>query len=46
MLGAHVSVKTISDILGHASMESTFIYTKVDVGALRSASLSIAEVLS
>ncbi len=45
MLGAHVSVKTISDILGHASMESTFIYTKVDVAALRSASLSIAEVL-
>jgi len=46
MLGAHVSIKTIGDILGHTSTESTFIYTKVDVGALRSASLSIAEVLS
>ena len=45
MLGAHVSVKTISDILGHTSTQSTFIYTKVDVAALRSASLSIAEVL-
>jgi integrase len=45
MLGAHVSIKTIGDILGHTSTESTFIYTKVDVGALRSASLSIAEVL-
>ena len=45
MLAAHVSVKTIGDILGHASTESTFIYTKVDVAALRSASLSIAEVL-
>jgi integrase len=46
LLGAHVSTKTIGDILGHTSTESTFIYTKVDVGALRSASLSIAEVLS
>ncbi len=46
MLGAHVSVKTIGDILGHTSTESTFIYTKVDVAALRSASLSIEEVLS
>jgi integrase len=46
MLGAHVSVKTIGDILGHTSTQSTFVYTKVDVAALRSASLSIAEVLS
>ena len=46
MLGANVSVKTIGDILGHTSTESTFIYTKVDVAALRSASLSIEEVLS
>jgi site-specific recombinase XerD len=46
MLGAHVSVKTIGDILGHTSTQSTFVYTKVDVAALRFASLSIAEVLS
>jgi integrase len=46
MLGAQVSVKTIGDILGHTSTQSTFVYTKVDVAALRSASLSIAEVLS
>jgi integrase len=45
LLGAHVSIKTIGDILGHASAQSTFVYTKVDVSALRSASLSITEVL-
>ena len=33
MLGARVSIKTIGDILGHTSTESTFIYTKVDIAA-------------
>jgi len=45
MLGAHVSIKTIGDLLGHTSAQSTFVYTKVGVSALRSASLSITEVL-
>ncbi len=45
MLGANVSIKIISDILGHSSTNSTFIYTKIDLPALRSASLSMAEVL-
>jgi site-specific recombinase XerD len=39
------SVKTIGDILGHATTESTLIYTKVDEAALRSVALSPSEVL-
>ena len=46
MLRAQIPMKTIGDVLGHATMNSTFVYTKVDVSALSSASLSIAEVLS
>jgi site-specific recombinase XerD len=45
MLVANVSIKTIGDILGHASTDSTFVYTKIDLPALRTASLSMAEVL-
>jgi len=45
MLAANVSIKIIGDILGHTSTASTFVYTKIDLPALRSASLSIAEVL-
>lgn len=45
MLRVHVPLKTIGDILGHVRTDSTFGYTKVDISALRSASLSIAEVL-
>lgn len=45
MLGANVPIKTIGDILGHTSMDSTLGYTKIDLPHLRSASLSIAEVL-
>lgn len=45
MLRANVPVKTIGDILGHTTTDSTFGYTRVDVAALRSAALSIAEVL-
>ncbi len=45
LLDAEVPVKTISDVLGHASADSTFGYLKVDVRHLRAASLSIAEVL-
>jgi site-specific recombinase XerD len=45
MLGAAQPVKTIGDILGHVKTESTFGYMKVDLTHLRSASLSIEEVL-
>jgi len=45
MLGAHVPIKMISDVLGHVWTDTTFGYTKVDVAALRSASLSLREVL-
>jgi integrase len=46
MLRAQIPMKTIGDVLGHTTMNSTFVYTKVDVSALCSASLSIAEVLT
>lgn len=44
MLGANIPIKTIGDLLGHASINSTYGYTKVDLINLREASLSIAEV--
>jgi integrase/recombinase XerD len=39
MLAKGQSLKTIRDILGHRSIESTFIYAKVDVEMLRQAAL-------
>ncbi len=39
MLAAGEQLKTIRDVLGHRSVESTFIYTKVDVAMLRHAAL-------
>jgi site-specific recombinase XerD len=39
MLERGQSLKTIRDMLGHRSIESTFIYTKVDLPALRQAAL-------
>ena len=45
MLSAGLPIKTIGDVLGHASTESTFIYTKVDLQSLREVSISISEVL-
>jgi integrase len=36
-------LKTIRDVLGHRSIESTFIYTKVDIGMLRQAALDWPE---
>lgn len=38
------SLKTIGDMLGHRSVESTFVYTKVDVESLRQAALEWPEV--
>jgi integrase/recombinase XerD len=37
------SLKTVADLLGHRSLESTRIYTKVDYGQLRSVGLSWPE---
>lgn len=45
LLSAGQPLKTISDILGHATSQSTLIYTKVDLPALRGVALSEHEVL-
>jgi integrase len=39
MLEGNIPLPTISEVLGHRTTESTLIYTKVDISALRSASL-------
>jgi len=44
LLEAGSPLETISQVLGHASVESTRIYTKVNIEALRSAALSVEEV--
>jgi integrase len=44
LLETGTSLETISSILGHLSPESTRIYTKVDIEALRSAALDPEEV--
>lgn len=43
LLEAGVSMQTISGVMGHLSPETTRIYTKVDLVALRSAALDIEE---
>jgi site-specific recombinase XerD len=45
MLSANISIKMIADLLGHASTDSAFGYTKIDWPRLRSVALSIGEVL-
>lgn len=35
LLSQNVSIKTIADLLGHRHIETTFIYTKVDLNQLR-----------
>ncbi len=45
MLAKGESLKTIRDVLGHESIETTFIYTKVDLTALRQAALEWPEVV-
>ena len=40
------SVKAIADVLGHDDITSTFIYSKVNLGELRTVAISIKEVLS
>jgi site-specific recombinase XerD len=45
LLEAGQPIKTIGDVLGHATTQSTLFYTKVDLPALRTVAISIAEVL-
>lgn len=44
LLEAGVALETISGVMGHISLETTRIYTKVDLAALRSAALDPEEV--
>ena len=44
MLESGHSLKTIRHMLGHASIQTTFIYTKVNLGALRDVALEWPEV--
>lgn len=44
LLGATVPIDTIASLLGHQSLESTRIYTQVDIPALRQVALDIEEV--
>lgn len=46
MLATGCAIKTIGDVLGHASTETTMEYANVDLVALRRVALSEAEVLS
>lgn len=46
MLASGQSLKTIRDTLGHRSIETTFIYTKVDIEKLREAALEWPEATS
>jgi integrase len=39
------SIKTIADVLGHGHLDSTLIYTKVDLSHLETVALSIEELL-
>ena len=45
MLSANIPIKMIADLLGHASTDSAFGYTKIDWPRLRAAALSMGEVL-
>jgi len=44
LLEAHIPLETIADVLGHASVETTRGYTRIDVDALRQVALDIQEV--
>jgi integrase len=44
LLEAGVSLDAISGVMGHVSPETTRLYTKVDIPALRSAALTLEEV--
>lgn len=46
MINHNQSIKTIADMLGHRSLDSTFIYTKVDLQTLKNVPLEWPEVIS
>jgi site-specific recombinase XerD len=43
MVNVGVPIKTIADVLGHACIDTTAIYTKVDVTRLHTAALPFPE---
>jgi site-specific recombinase XerD len=45
MLSAGCSIKTIGDVLGHASVDSTLVYAKVDLSQLKTVALSMEDLL-
>jgi site-specific recombinase XerD len=44
MLSAGCPIKSIADVLGHSSTETTMEYANVDLNALRTVAISEAEV--
>ncbi len=38
-------MKTIGDVLGHVSLDSTLVYTKVDLSHLKTVALSMEDLL-
>ena len=46
LLAAGQPLKTIADVLGHASTDTTYGYTRVELDALRSVAIAEAEVCS
>lgn len=44
MINADIDIKVIADILGHESIETTMIYTKVDIKGLRNVTTTWPEV--
>ena len=46
LLAAGHPLKTIADVLGHASTDTTYGYTRVELGALRTVAIAEAEVCS
>jgi len=46
LLAAGQPIKAIADVLGHASTETTYAYTRVELGALQSVAIAEAEVFS
>jgi integrase/recombinase XerD len=45
LLPTGTSIKTIGDVLGHVHLNSTLVYTKVDLAHLKTVALSIEELL-
>jgi len=44
LVNQHIPIKTISDLLGHRFIETTFIYTKVNIVQLRELACNWPEV--